>query len=290
MSIKLKAIVFYQYLPPWRIDVFNKMGEYYDLTIAFTNAECEGFTYNRQELLSKLYNIKTIFLNNGFKIGKRPVRFGIYKLLKRTKPDIVFSHEYSPTSILIALYKHLGLLHYKYYLTTSDNVIIAQSVQGLKAKARSYVLTHSNGVIVYSSAVKEWYQRHFPQLKIDICPNIQNPATLLPYRSTFNQYISEYDTKFDLKVCNIVLYVGRLTTVKGLDLLLEAFAAAQIHNYKLVLVGEGNQKDNLFSLAQRLNIQDKVIFAGYYSGNALYAWYDIANFFILAFCYSFQAQ
>ena len=51
---KLKALVFYQYLPPWRIDVFNEMGKYYDMTIAFTDADSEGFTYNRKELLEKL--------------------------------------------------------------------------------------------------------------------------------------------------------------------------------------------------------------------------------------------
>ena len=36
---KLKALVFYQYLSPWRIDVFNEMGKYYDMTIAFTDAD-----------------------------------------------------------------------------------------------------------------------------------------------------------------------------------------------------------------------------------------------------------
>ena len=40
---KLKALVFYQYLPPWRIDVFNEMGKYYDMTIAFTDAFAGGY-------------------------------------------------------------------------------------------------------------------------------------------------------------------------------------------------------------------------------------------------------
>lgn len=48
---KPKALIFYQYLPPWRIDVFNELGKYYNLTIVFTNANSEGFTYNREELL-----------------------------------------------------------------------------------------------------------------------------------------------------------------------------------------------------------------------------------------------
>lgn len=278
---KLNAIIFYQYLPPWRIDVFNEMGKYYDITIVFTNADCEGFTYNRNELLGKLLNIKTTFLNTGIKIGSRPVHLGISKLIKKEKPDVIFTHEYSPTSIMIAFYKQIRRFNYKLYVTTSDNVTMAENATGLKAKARGYVLNHADGIIVYSSSVKEWYSRHFPKIKIDICPNIQNPQTLLSYRESFIHYKDEYIKKYKLKDCNIILYTGRLVEVKGLDLLLAAFADADIANYKLVLVGDGNQKDKLQNLTKTLGIESNVIFAGYYSGDALYAWYDLANFFIL---------
>lgn len=278
---KPKALVFYQYLPPWRIDVFNEMGKYYDMTIAFTNAECEGFTYNRTELLGKLKNIKTIFLNKEIKIGSRPIKWGIYQLLKSQKPEIVFSHEYSPTSILVALYKQLGIFHYKYYLTTSDNVQMAELSSGLKAKARSYVLNHSNGLIVYSYAVKQWYKNHFNNLRIEICPNIQNPDSLLAYRKNFPKIHNRYKKQFRLEGKNIILYTGRLVEVKGLDLLLNAFAKSQINNYVLVIVGEGKLKETLTEQSQQLGIYDKVIFAGFYSGVELYAWYDLANFFIL---------
>lgn len=276
-----KVLVFYQYLPPWRIDVFNEMGKYYELTIAFTNADCEGFTYNRKELLDKLKNIKTIFLNHGFRVGGRPVRYGIFQLLKSEKPQIVFSHEYSPTSILVGLYKQLGFFHYKYILTTSDNVQMAAASSGLKAKARSYVLNHSDGLIVYSNAVKQWYQKQFKQLRIEICPNIQNPISLLSYQKTFPAIIEQYKKEFSLEGKNIILYTGRLVEVKGLDLLINAFANSQIDNYVLIIVGEGKLKESLIIQAKQLGILNKIIFAGFYSGIELYAWYDLANFFIL---------
>jgi glycosyltransferase involved in cell wall biosynthesis len=278
---KQTALVFYQYLPPWRIDVFNEMGKYYNLTIIFTNAECEGFTYDRKNLLSKLKNINVIFLNNGFTIGSRPIRFGLYKLITKYKPDIIFSHEYSPTSIILAFYKQIGFFKYKYYLTTSDNLKMAQGVKGIKATARSYVLNHADGIIVYSQNVKEWYTKHFPKLKIEICPNIQNPTSLLAYRKNFNKFIEIYKEKYCLGSSDIILYAGRLVEVKGLDLLLKAFSKINNPNYKLILVGEGNQKNMLQNLTKRLGIKDKVIFTGYYSETSLYAWYDIANFFIL---------
>lgn len=279
-TVKPTAIYFYQYLPPWRVDVFNEIGKYYNLIIVFTNADSEGFTYNRQFLLSKLTNVHTIFLKSGVSIGSRKVRFGIHKILKRIKPEYVFSHEYSPTSILAAIYKkHFG---YRYVITTSDNVDMAKGVGAIKSKFRKFVLNHSNGIIVYSKNVEKFYKQTFPNLKVGICPNIQNPVSLLSYREEFPTIIRSYKQKFGIQGNdNIMLYVGRLVEVKGLDLLVKAFHKASLPNYKLVIVGSGVLETTLKQAVSSYGLTNKVIFAGQYSGAELYAWYDMANFFIL---------
>lgn len=279
---KPKALVFFQYLPPWRIDVFNEMAKYYQLTIAFTDAEIDGFSYNRELLLSQLNpEIKTFFLSKGFRIVSRPIRFGVYDLIKSIGPHIIFSHEYSPTSILVATYKKIKLFNYQYVITTSDNLGIAESVGGLKAIFRNYVLSSSDAIIVYSEAVKKFYQKAYPFLRVAICPNIQNPVTLLKHRNCFDSILKYYKTKFELNGVKIILYTGRLSFVKGIDLLLDAFSKSFNDGYKLVLVGEGSEKENLKQHCKDLNIEDKVVFAGFYSGRELYAWYDLANFYIL---------
>lgn len=175
----------------------------------------------------------------------------------------------------------MGLFHYNYYLTTSDNLKMAEISSGLKAKSRSYVLTHSNGIIVYGDAVKQWYQRRFPRLRIEVCPNIQNPQTLLAYRSQFQPILQKYIQQYGLAGTSVILYTGRLVKAKGLDLLLNAFAKAQIVNYRLVIVGEGELSESLQQQAKRLGLKDKVVFAGFHTDVGLYAWYEIANFFIL---------
>ncbi len=278
--MKPKAVVFYTYLPPWRIDVFNEMGKYYDLTIVFLNANAVGFTYDRQLLLDKL-NVNSIFIDNGFIVGSKPFRFGIYKLLKRLMPDIVFSHEYSPTSLYISFLLKLNLLSFRYIITTSDNLLMAQSVKGIKSIARAYILKSANGIIVYSESVKQWYKQKFPTLKIEICPNIQNPASLLQYKPEFKLIIDKHKKKFNIFDTNIILYTGRLEKVKGLYLLLNAFSKSNNIDFKLVIVGDGNEKAELIKLSNTLNLKDKVIFAGYYDLSELYAWYEMANFFIL---------
>jgi glycosyltransferase involved in cell wall biosynthesis len=278
--MKPKALVFYTYLPPWRIDVFNEMGKYYDLTIIFLNADCEGFSYNRELLTSKL-SVNYVFWNKGFKVGTKPFRFGIFKLLKKYNPDVVFSHEYSPASILVSLYKKLNLFQFKFIITTSNNLSMAQETSKLKNHIRKFVLSSTDGLIVYSDSVKEWYKNRFPHLKVEICPNIQNPESLLAHSASFTKYQSEYISQYNLCNCEIILYIGRLVHVKGLDLLIEAFGKTENYNWKLVIVGEGREKEKLIHLAMNKGLSDKVIFPGYLDGEALYAWYSLANFFIL---------
>lgn len=279
---KPTALVFFQYLPPWRIDVFNEMAKYYNLTIVYTNADVEGFKYDREDLLNRLdKDITNVFLNNGFKIGQRPIRYGIYKLIKSIKPDIVFSHEYSPTSIMVATYRKLNLFNFQYVITTSDNLSIAKDVRGVKYFFRKYVLAISDAVVVYSDVVKDFYKKTFPNLRVEICPNIQNPDSLVSYKDFFPTIKKEYIDKFNLNGDNIILYTGRLEEIKGIDLLLTAFAKTENNNHKLVLVGNGSEKDRLEKQCRDLKIQDKVVFAGFYSGKDLYAWYDLASFYIL---------
>lgn len=77
---------------------------------------------------------------------------------------------------------------------------------------------------------------------------------------------------------SVILYTGRLVKAKGLDLLLNAFAKAQIVNYRLVIVGEGELSESLQQQAKRLGLKDKVVFAGFHTDVGLYAWYEIAHF------------
>lgn len=284
MDSKPKAVIFYSYLPPWRIDVFNEMGKYYDLTIVFLNSDSEGFTYNKELLTSKL-NVDYIFYDKGFKIKSKAFRFGIYKLLKKYNPEIVFSHEYTPTSILVSLFLKLRLFDFQYIITTSDNLKMAKAVSGLKKIARRIVLSSAKGIVVYSNIVKDWYKSNFNHLKVEVCPNIQNPTTLLSYKDGFQSITEKYKSQCNIKDSNIILYTGRLVEVKGLKLLLNAFARSTNDNYKLILVGEGQQKSELVQLAKSLGISEKVIFPGYFDGPNLYAWYSIANFFILPSTY-----
>ena len=71
-------------------------------------------------------------------------------------------------------------------------------------------------------------------------------------------------TKYQITQEQIILYVGRLEIDKNLDVLMDAFQL--VHQYNpaagLVLVGDGNKKNQLLRQAKKLNLLDCVYFLG----------------------------
>ena len=73
-----------------------------------------------------------------------------------------------------------------------------------------------------------------------------------------------YTPSFSADVPNKILFVGRVTGEKKLDVLLKAFAKLPLSlNATLEIVGGGDQLNNLKNLASSLAIKDRVTFAGY---------------------------
>jgi len=78
-----------------------------------------------------------------------------------------------------------------------------------------------------------------------------------------------------------ILYVGRLSTVKGLKYLFKAFNKLNKRDTQLVLAGDGNQKRPLINLAKKLRISNRVKFLGILSKKQLVKEYNKADIFIL---------
>jgi glycosyltransferase involved in cell wall biosynthesis len=81
---------------------------------------------------------------------------------------------------------------------------------------------------------------------------------------------------------HFILFVGTLEPRKNLVKLIEAFAniKGQISNIKLVLVGgQGWYYGPIFATVERLNLEERTIFAGYVPNEELPLWYAAADVF-----------
>ncbi|RWZ78760.1 MAG: glycosyltransferase family 1 protein [Candidatus Microsaccharimonas sossegonensis] len=82
----------------------------------------------------------------------------------------------------------------------------------------------------------------------------------------------------------IISSVTRFTIQKGLEYLVRAFAKASEKNDRiaLLLVGDGEQRDQLISLASELNISDKIFFTGFVRGKQWRDAYSVSDVFVLS--------
>src|SRR5690606_4789608 len=62
---------------------------------------------------------------------------------------------------------------------------------------------------------------------------------------------------------NVILFIGRLSEIKGVSVLLEAYSRIKSKDSVLVVAGDGPDRENLVALSKELGIQDKTHFTGY---------------------------
>lgn len=59
-----------------------------------------------------------------------------------------------------------------------------------------------------------------------------------------------------------IITVGRLSREKGHAILIDAFSKLDNKEWELHFVGDGNEKDNLYKLVKKYNIEERVVFHG----------------------------
>jgi len=143
------------------------------------------------------------------------------------------------------------------------------------------ILNNAEKVIALTDVEVDQYSRMgIPYDKIIIIPNgiDLNLYNHLPQKGTFKL---KYGIAREEK---IILFLGRIHSIKGIDLLIEAFSniCKEISNVTLVVVGpdEGSQK-NLQKQIIQLGITEKVIFTGPIYGQEKLSAYVDAEVYVL---------
>lgn len=117
--------------------------------------------------------------------------------------------------------------------------------------ARLLATKYCDHIVVLTKTDKNNWKRYYKSINAKL-HTIYNPN---PFSDS---------QKKDLKSKNI-LYVGRLSSEKGCDLLLQAWSKVshEKSDYRLKIIGDGDEKNNLIELSKKLNLQDNVEFKGF---------------------------
>lgn len=191
----------------------------------------------------------------------------IYKLrgyLKKERVDILIVVETMSTLFTLLAIQGLSIKHicWEHFNFNND---LGKSGRGI---ARQLAARYCDSVVTLTERDKGyWLQgtQHKSQIT-----SIANPC---PF--PVQEYIKEENTK-------IVLAIGRLTHIKGFDMLLEAWLQVNLSmpNWKLKIVGEGEDRTKLTNFIKENKLTDSVELVG--NTDNVGEYYEQAEIFCLS--------
>ncbi|MEQ1070050.1 glycosyltransferase family 4 protein [Acinetobacter sp. ACNIH3] len=127
-----------------------------------------------------------------------------------------------------------------------------------------------NKIVTLTERDKSFWDKRFDLEHTNKVVAIANPS---PFEVQQNIPSLDYKT---------ILCVGRLTYQKGFDLLITAWArvAQQVPDWKIVIVGSGEDEQMLKQMAKSLGVDDSIIFAGQQKNMSTF--YRQASFFCMS--------
>ena len=152
-----------------------------------------------------------------------------------------------------------------------------------------YIYRHSDAVVAYGTHVRDYLiSLGVDEKKIFIAQNTAD-------NKLYNKEVSDNEKNeliksLDTENKKIVLFVGRLSIEKGVDILLQAVLNLKSNkiprpagtpfkggtNLKFIIVGRGPEKENLQKFCEQNNL-DNVIFLDYVPNDQLYKYYNVAD-------------
>lgn len=215
----------------------------------------------RMESLPRLYPLFERLLPR--QVAKAVAAFPSYlQYLVRTNPDLVVSLQINPFSVLGA---RLATVDVPVVVRESNTPSAATNdathpISRISPAVKRLVYPFAAGIIAVSEDAGQDIAE-FVNVPTDRITTIYNP--------TYNEAVIERAREsadhpwFDDEI-PIITSVGRFADQKDFQTLLRAFdELLETHRARLVLVGDGDRRKDLESLADRLGITDSVAFVGY---------------------------
>lgn len=214
------------------IITFTKTKRYYDLDKSVTVVHC----VDHIEPSSNAFD----GLKNNYHLLKR-----IHSLTIQYEVKLLISFLTSANILttLVAKYNRIPVI------ISERNNPFSEKIPRIWQQLRSFTYPKSNYVVVQTETIKSYYTSKIKKDRLRILPNPIS-ADLTEKRST------------TIPKENIVLNAGRLADQKAQDILIKAFSKTNNKEWKLVIAGEGPNREKYEQLIEELDLKDKVVLLG----------------------------
>lgn len=232
-------------------NLINGMDRYkFDHSICVLSDEMAGLAKIARD------DVKTFKVRRKFKHDPTLI-FRLVQLLKKERPDIVRTYNWGAVEGILAA-KISGIkstVHSEHGFDIGE--IVKKKLR--RVLARRVIFMYCDRIIVPSLSLRKWLIEDVKVAaeRIVYIPNGCDTAVFCPGR------MPQIRKGFGIKDSDIVLgTVGSLKKLKGQDVLLEAFSGIKETGLKLMIVGDGPDKERLASMAEKMGLSGKILLTG----------------------------
>lgn len=259
---------------PYRVDFYNELGKYCDLTVVFEATRVEGINFNWND--DKIDNFNAVFLNQG-NIDEGKIDTRIFKYINKDKYDIIVATSYYYRTEMAAII-YMKLKRIPYFMET-DGGIIKYGENKIKKLYKKFLVSGARGYfspskksdeyLAYYGAKPDRIHRYsFTSLKDeDILENVVS-----------DNEKAELRKKLGIPYKKVILSVGQFIHRKGFDILLEACKDIN-KDFGVYIVG-GEPTDEYIKMKENYNLTN-VHFEGFKKKEELAEYFKMADVFVL---------
>lgn len=175
-------------------------------------------------------------------------------VIKESRPEVIIS--FMDVTNVLTLLATRGL---RLKVIVSERVDPSQHYIGrVGSSLRRLTYPWATVVVVQTEHAAQWVKLNMNYHRVMVIPNPIFMDKVSSDTTTLSGVIKDY------KDTRTIVAMGRMCQQKGFDLLIEAFAIANAScpEWRLVIFGEGQERNNLTSLSKDMGISDKVFMPG----------------------------
>jgi len=220
------------------------------------------------KILSSLYGF-SLFLSIVIKI---------LSLNKKENFDLIYSHWIYPDGFAaVLLSKIINKPVFLHALGCDINLYTKYFIRrqlikwALKNSTKTIVVSHNMAEKVFALGINKKVVVVIPN---GIDTNLFKPMNKLECRNKLSIRLNE----------KIILFIGSLEIVKGIDILLYAFnelVTTTKNPVRLIVVGKGSLKESIVKIISRFNLEEKISCVGEINHNDVPVWVNSADVFCL---------
>ena len=230
------------------------------------------------ELVGETKFVKTEKIETGYDRGFFVVSPSIIGYLLKFRPQVVFPQAFSLWTVLVMLLK--PIFRWKVaiiYDGSSPNSDFRDSK--FRTTARWILAYFSDAFVANSKNAKTYLMEglNIPEDKIFY------RTYLVPDSESFLKRLETVEKPKLPEKKPVFLYVGRITSRKGIKTLIQACAILKSQgysNYSLVIVGKGDQQEELEAFIQEKDLVDQVTWAGWVDYDKIGSYFQATDIFV----------